>query len=135
MGSNSGWEVSLGRIQAQGERYCPGGDGEGHERPRETPVPPEAQVVRREDKTSRKPLPRFSAASEFDRFVETHDLASYWDEFEEADRLELKPELATRIGRRAHRKKLISLRLDEWQLRAAKAIAARRKIPYHAVLR
>lgn len=84
---------------------------------------------------SRKPLPSFRSGSAFDRFVETHDLADYWDEFEEAEPIELARSLARRIDRAARRKQLISLRLETWQIRAAKALAARRGVPYHAVIR
>ncbi len=86
-------------------------------------------------KRSRR-LPAFQAASAFDRFAETHDLADYWDEFEEVDEpVELARPLAREIDRRARRKQLISLRIETWQLRVAKAEAARRGTPYHAVLR
>ncbi len=83
-----------------------------------------------------KRLPDFRSESEFIRFVETHDLADYWDSFEEVeDPIEIDPRLARAIDRRSRRKELISIRLENWQIRLAKATASREKIPYHAVIR
>lgn len=87
-------------------------------------------------RTTRGRLPAFRARKDFVRFVETHDLANYWDEFEEVrEPLEVEPELARSIDRRVHRKELISLRLEGWQIRLARAVAARERIAYHAVIR
>ena len=83
-----------------------------------------------------KRLPDFRSDAEFVRFVETHDLADYWDSFEEVeDPIEIDPRLARAIDRRSRRKKLISIRLENWQIRLAKATASREKIPYHTVIR
>jgi len=63
-------------------------------------------------------------------------LADYWDSFEEVrDPVELDPKLVRAIDRRSRRKQLISIRLEAWQIRLAKATAARERIPYHAVIR
>ena len=81
-------------------------------------------------------LPKFRNQDEFIRFVETHDLADYWDEFEEvADPVELDTKLAKSIDRRARNKKLISIRLERWQIQLAKARAAREGVPYQSVIR
>lgn len=86
--------------------------------------------------TKRRRLPRFRSAEEFGRFAETHDLADYWDEFEEVkEPLELDPKLARMIDRSSKKKRLISIRLDAWQVQLAKAIAAKTGVPYHAVIR
>jgi predicted DNA binding CopG/RHH family protein len=83
-----------------------------------------------------KRLPAFRSDAEFIRFVETHDLADYWDSFREVkDPIELDPRLARAIDRRSRRKQLISIRLENWQIRLAKATASREKIPYHTVIR
>lgn len=83
-----------------------------------------------------KRLPTFRSNGEFVRFVETHDLADYWDSFKEVkDQTELDPKLAQAIDRRSRRKQLISIRLENWQIRLAKATATREKIPYHTVIR
>lgn len=86
-------------------------------------------------KVGRK-LPEFRSQDEFVRFVETHDLADYWDEFEEVkDPVELDPKLAKSIDRRARNKKLISIRLEGWQIRLAKARAVKEGVPYQSVIR
>lgn len=84
----------------------------------------------------KKVLPKFRSAQEFARFVDTHDLSQHWDEFEPVEEgLELSSALSRRIERRARAKKLISIRLEEWQIRLAKAAAIHAGIPYHAVIR
>lgn len=82
-----------------------------------------------------KRLPTLRTDADFVRFVETHDLSDYWDAFEPVEPSAADPELAAAIDRRARRKKLISLRLETWQIRLARAVAAREGIPYHAVIR
>ena len=84
----------------------------------------------------RKTLPRFKNEGEEAEFWATHDTADYWDQFKDVEEpLELDPKLARAIDHRARRKRLISIRLEAWQLRLARAVAARRHIPYHAVIR
>jgi predicted DNA binding CopG/RHH family protein len=80
-------------------------------------------------------LPKFKNEAEFIRFVETHDLADYWDEFEEVAPPVLDPKLVKAIDRRARNKKLISIRLEGWQLSLAKAKAAKEGVPYQSVIR
>ncbi|MEK7866576.1 MAG: CopG family antitoxin [Planctomycetota bacterium] len=81
-------------------------------------------------------LPKFRSAREFAKFAESHDLSEHWDEFEPVEEgVGLAPALARRIERRARAKKLISIRLEQWQIRLAKAAASREGIPYHAVIR
>ena len=50
------------------------------------------------------------------------------------EKIRLDPELARKIAERS-KKKMISLRLEQWQLQRTKAIAARRRIPYQHLLR
>ena len=60
---------------------------------------------------ARKHLPAFRSDAELVQFVETHDLAGYWDSFTEVENpIELDPGLARTIDRRS-RRKLISIRL------------------------
>jgi predicted DNA binding CopG/RHH family protein len=84
----------------------------------------------------RKKLPRFRSEGEEADFWATNDSADYWEEFQDIEEpLELSPELTTAIDRRARRKQMISIRLETWQVRLAKAMAARRGVPYHAIIR
>lgn len=82
-----------------------------------------------------KRLPRFRSGEEFVRFVETHDLADYWDELGECDPIELSPALKQKIDREAQRMKLVALRLPPGQVQLAKAAARRNGIPYSTQLR
>ena len=83
----------------------------------------------------RKP-PKFKTEAEEARFWSAHDSVDYWGASpEDPQPLRLAAELEHSIDARAKQKKLISLRLEQWQLRLAKSIAARQDIPYHAVLR
>lgn len=87
-------------------------------------------------KRVRKKLPRFKNEGEEAEFWATHDTGDYWDQFNDVEEpLELDSKLARTIDRRARRKRLISIRLESWQLRLARAVAARRHMPYHAVIR
>jgi len=84
----------------------------------------------------RKKLPRFKSEEEEADFWASNDSTEYWDTFAEMEEtLELEPTLAKAIARRARRKELISIRLETWQVRLARAIAARQGIPYHTVIR
>jgi predicted DNA binding CopG/RHH family protein len=83
-----------------------------------------------------KKLPRFRSEAEESEFWASHDSTEYWDEFEDVDEtVELDPELARSIDQRTRRKQLISIRLESWQIRLARAVAARQGIPYHTVIR
>lgn len=81
----------------------------------------------------KKKLPRFKSDEEFGRFVETHDMAPYLDDMEPVDQMLLDPKLARRIKERS-KKRLISLRLPEWQIDAAKKLAKRTKRPYLEII-
>lgn len=90
----------------------------------------------RSKKSEKKKLPRFETEKQEAEFWSTHDSTDYWEEFQEVDEpIELDPELARAIDRRSKRKQLISLRLENWQVRLAKAMAARSGIPYHTIIR
>lgn len=69
------------------------------------------------------------------RWFETHDTADFWDAFEPLTPLELPAEEKRRIGREARRRRLVTLRLDAEYIAAAKAVAARKGIPYLTQLR
>lgn len=80
-------------------------------------------------------LPRFKSPEEEIRFFETHDMARYWDQLEDVDEvLELAPALERRIRERM-KKRLVAIRLEEWQIERAKEIARDRRIPYQRLLR
>ena len=82
-----------------------------------------------------KKLPHFKTDEEFGRFVDTHDMALYLDSMEKIDNaFSLSPELAERIRLRA-KKRLIALRLPEWQISGARRVAKRKKVPYQALMR
>ena len=68
-------------------------------------------------------------------FWARHSLTSQLRDAQAVDEaIQLEPELAHRILERT-RKKLIALRLEQWQLQRAKAIAAQRHVPYQHLLR
>lgn len=83
----------------------------------------------------KKKLPHFKTDDAFGRFVETHDMAPYLDSMEKIDdAFTLAPALTERIRERA-KKRLIALRLPEWQISGARRVAKRRKVPYQALMR
>jgi predicted DNA binding CopG/RHH family protein len=85
-----------------------------------------------------------SAAKRASRVRREEKVHDYWakhslaDELKDAGEIDLKiqldPELARKIAERT-KKKMIALRLEQWQLQRTKAIAARRRIPYQHLLR
>lgn len=82
-----------------------------------------------------KKIPHNKAEAAFAKFVEGHDLAPYLKGMELVDQtLALAPELAERIRERA-KKRLIALRLPQWQIEGARKIARRKKVPYQALMR
>ena len=82
-----------------------------------------------------KKISRGKAEADFANFVAGHDLTPHLKEMELVDQtLALAPELAERIRERA-RKRLIALRLPEWQIEGARRIAKRKKMPYQALMR
>lgn len=85
-------------------------------------------------KKSRR-LPRFKNDAEFSKFVDTHDMSSFFRDMDPADQtLTLAPELAEKIRERA-RKRLIALRLPQWQIDGARELARRKNVPYQALMR
>lgn len=82
-----------------------------------------------------KKLPRFRSDEEAARFFETHSIAPYWDQMEDVDEvIELAPALVRRIRERM-KKRLLALRLEEWQIRRSKEIARQKKVPYQTLMR
>lgn len=82
-----------------------------------------------------KKISRIKTEAAFAKFVEGHDLAPHLKEMELVDQtLALAPELAERIRERA-KKRLIALRLPQWQIEGARKIARRKKVPYQALMR
>jgi len=82
-----------------------------------------------------KKLPHFKTDAEEIRFFETHDMAPYWDQLENVDEvIELAPALERRIRERM-KKRLVAIRLEEWQIARAKEIARKKRVPYQRLLR
>ncbi len=82
-----------------------------------------------------KRIPDLKSEEEIDRFWSTHSLTDYLGDTEEVDEiLVLAPGLARRIRERS-RKRLLTIRLEEWRIARAKSIARARKIPYQRLLR
>ena len=82
-----------------------------------------------------KKLPHFNTSEEAAAFWDNHSLKDYIHEFESADEMfVLSPALAQKIRERA-RKRLVSIRLAEWEIEQSKQIAKQRKMPYHALIR
>ncbi|MBI4565286.1 MAG: hypothetical protein HY716_11390 [Planctomycetes bacterium] len=82
-----------------------------------------------------KKLPVFRSDEALVRFFETHSVAGYWDQLEDVDEvIELAPQLAKRIRERM-KKRMLAIRLEEWQIRRAKEIARRKGVPYQQLMR
>ncbi len=82
-----------------------------------------------------KKLPKFRTAEEEVRFFETHDMSPYFDQLERVDDvIELAPALERRIRERM-KKRLVAIRLEEWQIGRAKEIAREKHVPYQRLLR
>ena len=80
-------------------------------------------------------IPDFKTEEEIDRFWSTHSLTDYLDDTEKVDKvLVLTPDLARRIRARS-RKRLLTIRLEEWRIARAKAIARAKGIPYQRLIR
>ena len=81
-------------------------------------------------------MPRFKSKEEEAEFWMTHDTTAFWDSFETVrEPLDVSSELAAHVRARHERTKLISIRLYPTQLRVAKAIANKKRIPYQVLLR
>lgn len=82
-----------------------------------------------------KKLPKFRTPEEEIRFFETHDMAPYWDHLEEVDEMiELAPDLTRRIQERM-KKRMLAIRLEEWQIARTKEIAHKKGVPYQQLMR
>ena len=83
-----------------------------------------------------KKPPRFESQKEEAEYWMRHDTAQCWDSFEDLkEPIEAAPRLMAEIRARHERTKPISIRLYPSQLRLAKAIAGRKRVPYQALLR
>jgi hypothetical protein len=81
-------------------------------------------------------LPRFPSPDHEARFWSRVDSVDYWDLFHERDEpLELSPSLVRTIDQRSTSKRRVSLYLDAWTIRLARALAAREGIHSHDVFR
>ena len=82
-----------------------------------------------------KKLPHFKTREEEVRFFDTHDMGPYLDQMEDvSDKIELHPDLIRRIRER-FRKRLMAIRLEQWQILRAKEIAKRKGMPYQRLMR
>lgn len=80
-------------------------------------------------------LPTFRSEQEEIRFFETHDMADYWEQLDKVDEvIELAPALERRIRERM-KKRLVAIRLEEWQIARAKELAVKKRVPYQKLLR
>lgn len=83
----------------------------------------------------KKKLPHFKSAEDEAKFWEKHSLTDYLAELEEvADLFVLAPSLAKGIRERA-KKRLISIRLANWEIEKSKQIAKRKHVPYQSLMR
>ena len=85
----------------------------------------------------KKKLPHFKTTEEEAKFWDSHSLKNYIHEFEPADVDELFLSNADwhRMIQERTKKKLISLRLAQWEIERSKQIAKKRKVPYQILLR
>jgi len=80
-------------------------------------------------------IPRFKSRKEEAKFWATHSAADYWDRLVDPDEvLALAPSLADKIRRRM-RKRLVAIRLEEWQIARTKSLARRKGMRYQQLLR
>jgi hypothetical protein len=81
-------------------------------------------------------LPRFHSTAEESRFWMETDTVDYWDVFREtAESLRLAPPLVRAIDQRSTSKRRISLYLDAWTIRLARALSVRRGVHLHDIFR
>jgi predicted DNA binding CopG/RHH family protein len=69
-------------------------------------------------------LPDFKTDDEFFEFVETHDTANYWDEFESVSDVKIK----------RPNKKAITIRLYPYLIAETKKVAAQLGMPYQTLI-
>ena len=82
-----------------------------------------------------KRIPNLKSDEEIDRFWSKQSLTDYLEDTEGVDEvIELAPELARRIRERA-KKRLLTIRLEEWKIKRAKEIAKKKGVPYQRLLR
>jgi predicted DNA binding CopG/RHH family protein len=78
-------------------------------------------------------MKRTSAAEK--KYWDKHSVANHLHELKKADEMILlAPSLAKKIRERSKRK-LISIRLAEWEIEKSKQIAKKKKVPYQSLLR
>jgi hypothetical protein len=81
-------------------------------------------------------LPRFTSPEREARFWSRTDTVDYWDLFRETEEpLELAPSLIRAIDQRSTSRRRISLYLEAWTIRLARALAGREGVHPHDVLR
>lgn len=80
-------------------------------------------------------IPDFKNEEEEAEFWATHSLAKIWDKLEDIGSVELDPELKKKIRERYGEKRLLTIRLDQEQIEAAKEIAERKSIGYQTLMR
>ena len=92
------------------------------------------QTKSNQDKKS-KQVPMLKGEKAIAKFWDTHDAADYWDSMEELDEpLVLDPRLEKRIMER-HKKRLLTMRLEQGQISDARRVAAKKGIGYQTLLR
>jgi len=79
-------------------------------------------------------ISRFKDDREAAEFWATHDSTPYQREFREVA-VKVSPAVRRRIVARAEVKKPVTLRLEPWQIAAAKQAARQKSIPYQTLLR
>ena len=80
-------------------------------------------------------LPVFRNDKEAAKFWDTHSLADYVHQMKDVtDLFTFAPELVEKIQQRA-KKKMVAIRLANWEIEKAKEIAKNKKIPYQTLLR
>ncbi len=83
----------------------------------------------------KKRLPKLRDEKTVHAFWSKHSVTEFPADMEALDeKIQLAPELASRIQERM-KKKMIALRLELWQLKRTKEIAAKKHLPYQHLLR
>ena len=86
-------------------------------------------------KKPRRRVPDLPQERDAARFWSSHDMTDFTGDLKDLDEaLALDPRLAARIRERM-RKRLVSIRLEEWQIERAKALAKTKGVPYQRLLR
>jgi len=83
----------------------------------------------------KRKIPHFKNLEDESRFWDTHSITDYLDELKEVNNLFLlSPGLIHKIKERAT-KKLVSIRLANWEIEKTKEIAKIKKTPYQKLMR